>query len=206
MLIGVVRPVIVLPREVEQERLGDILAHELTHARRHDLLYKWFAVAVTGLHWFNPLMMVVRRQLNRACELSCDAAVVHGPGRRRTAALRGDLAGHGRQPAHQGDGAADRHPVRGEGTFEGAAGVCDAAGEKRSGNRRPYPGAGTGPDGCAAIFGAEPTPSAGPEPSPSVGPEPDPVVTPDPNALLADPVLYDLSNGLTAALPAAPEG
>ena len=78
MLLGVVRPTIVLPCGVEEDRLGDILAHELTHARRQELLYKWFAVAVTSLHWFNPLMIVVRRQLNRACELSCDEAVVKG--------------------------------------------------------------------------------------------------------------------------------
>ena len=78
LLIGGLRPLIVLPGGVEPERLPDILAHELTHARRHDLLYKWFAVAVTSLHWFNPLMIVVRRQLARACELSCDAAVVKG--------------------------------------------------------------------------------------------------------------------------------
>ncbi len=194
MLIGVVRPVIVLPREVEQERLGDILAHELTHARRHDLLYKWFAVAVTGLHWFNPLMMVVRRQLNRACELSCDAAVVH------------DLDAVGRR--HYGEtllAMAAKQPPKGMGLL--TATLCEEKAhlkERLVSVMRPVK---KGPataaltlalvlilTGCAAIFGAEPTPSA--------GPEPDPVVTPDPNALLADPVLCDLANGLTAALPA----
>jgi len=79
MLLGVVRPVVVLPVGLEgRERLEDILAHELTHARRHDLLYKWFAVGVTSLHWFNPLMILVRRQISRACELACDEAVVRG--------------------------------------------------------------------------------------------------------------------------------
>lgn len=202
MLIGVVRPVIVLPREVERERLGDILAHELIHARRHDLLYKWFAVAVTGLHWFNPLMIVVRRQLNRACELSCDAAVVH------------DLDAAGRR--HYGEtllAMAAKQPPKGMGLL--TATLCEEKEhlkERLVSVMRPVK---KGPaaavltlalvlvlTGCAAVFGAEATPSAGPEPSPSAGPEPDPVVTPDPNALLADPVLYDLSNGLTAALPA----
>ena len=85
MLLGVVRPAIVLPRGVEADRLEDILSHELTHARRHDLLYKWLAAAVTSLHWFNPLMAVVRRQISHACELSCDEAVTRnmdGPARR----------------------------------------------------------------------------------------------------------------------------
>lgn len=77
MLLGVLHPVIVLPAGVEgEQRLRDILAHELTHARRHDLLYKWFSVAVTSLHWFNPVMLLVRREINRTCELSCDEAVI----------------------------------------------------------------------------------------------------------------------------------
>lgn len=84
MLMGALRPVILLPPEVEEDRLGDILAHELTHARRRDLLYKWFAAAVTGLHWFNPLMPLARREIGRLCELSCDQAVTRGmdPGER----------------------------------------------------------------------------------------------------------------------------
>lgn len=79
MLLGALRPVILLPQGITgKERLRDILLHELTHARRHDLLYRWFAVAVTSLHWFNPLMVLVRREIGRACELSCDEAVVRG--------------------------------------------------------------------------------------------------------------------------------
>lgn len=77
MLLGALRPAIILPMGVEgEERLRDILSHELTHARRHDLLYKWFAALATSLHWFNPVMLLVRREIARACELSCDEAVV----------------------------------------------------------------------------------------------------------------------------------
>lgn len=77
LLLGAVRPVIVLPCGVKDgARLRDILAHELTHVRRHDLLFKWFAAVVTSLHWFNPVMLLVRREIGRACELSCDEAVM----------------------------------------------------------------------------------------------------------------------------------
>ena len=79
LLLGVLRPVIVLPFGVtDTARLRDILAHELTHVRRHDLLFKWFAAVVTSLHWFNPVMLLVRREIGRACELACDEAVVRG--------------------------------------------------------------------------------------------------------------------------------
>ncbi len=96
MLLGAARPLIVLPVGIEErERLEDILAHELTHARRHDLLYKWFVAGVTSLHWFNPLMILVRREISRACELSCDEAVVRGlddEGRRHYSQTLLDLA------------------------------------------------------------------------------------------------------------------
>lgn len=77
LLIGLLRPVIVLPPGItDAARLEDILAHELIHARRLDLPYKWWAAAVGCVHWFNPMVHLVRREIARACELSCDEAVV----------------------------------------------------------------------------------------------------------------------------------
>ena len=73
MLLGVFKPKIVLPRrEYDEELLLNILRHELTHYRRFDTLYKWVATTVLSLHWFNPIAWFMRREFNRACELSCD--------------------------------------------------------------------------------------------------------------------------------------
>lgn len=86
MLIGVLRPTVVLPCNItDSAMLRDILRHELVHARRGDVLYKWFTAAVTSIHWFNPLMPVIRREIGRTCELSCDDAVLRQAG---TAARR----------------------------------------------------------------------------------------------------------------------
>ena len=90
MLIGFLSPCIILPAEAfaangRDAELRHILCHELTHERRHDLLYKWLVVLISSVHWFNPLMIVIRREINRACELSCDEAVLRrlrGPDRR----------------------------------------------------------------------------------------------------------------------------
>ena len=188
MLLGVVRPTIVLPQGVEPDRLGDILAHELTHARRYDLLYKWFAGVVTSLHWFNPLMIVVRRQLSRACELSCDEAVVK----------RLDAAGR----RHYGEtllAMAAGQPPRGMGML--AATLCEEKKHLKERlvsvmkHRRQGPAAvaitlvlAIGLTACAAVLDAQPTASSRP--------------VSDPEALLDDPNLYQLSNGLTVALPA----
>ena len=73
MMLGVFKPKIVLPyREYDEELLNNILRHELTHYRRFDALYKWASVAVLSVHWFNPIAWFIRRELNRACEMSCD--------------------------------------------------------------------------------------------------------------------------------------
>ena len=80
LMFGVFSPMIVLPeREYDEELLLNILRHELTHYRRFDTLYKWVAVAVLSAHWFNPLSWLVRKELNRACELSCDEMLLRSP-------------------------------------------------------------------------------------------------------------------------------
>ena len=73
LMFGVFSPKIVIPeREYDEELLLNILRHELMHYRRYDTLYKWVAVAILSAHWFNPLSWFIRKELNRACELSCD--------------------------------------------------------------------------------------------------------------------------------------
>jgi len=73
MMLGVLRPKIVLPyRDYDQELLLNVLRHELTHYRRFDAVYKWASVVILSLHWFNPIAWFIRRELNRACEMSCD--------------------------------------------------------------------------------------------------------------------------------------
>ncbi len=77
MLLGLYRPLIVLPQGVfSEESARNVLRHELTHYRRGDLYVKWFFVFVASLHWFNPLMPLFRRELDRVCELSCDETVL----------------------------------------------------------------------------------------------------------------------------------
>ncbi|MBR5751670.1 MAG: M56 family metallopeptidase, partial [Clostridia bacterium] len=73
VLLGLVRPVIVLPdREYTSDDLDRILRHELTHYRRGDLALKWLQTLVYAVHWFNPLVYVFRARTTLYCELSCD--------------------------------------------------------------------------------------------------------------------------------------
>lgn len=77
MLVGIFRPVIVLPDvSLPADDLRLILMHEMVHYRRMDILYKWITQIVVCIHWFNPIVYLMRREINRACELSCDERVL----------------------------------------------------------------------------------------------------------------------------------
>ncbi len=81
-MVGIVKPTLVLPaRELTQEQRTNILRHEMTHLKRHDILYKWFIVFVKCLHWFNPMIWAVAKQINAECEISCDMAVTRNMNR-----------------------------------------------------------------------------------------------------------------------------
>ena len=76
MLIGLVKPVIVLPKmHFENEALDIILTHELTHHQRKDILLKMVALIANAIHWYNPAVYILNWQLNMYCELSCDEAM-----------------------------------------------------------------------------------------------------------------------------------
>ncbi|MBS3743829.1 MAG: hypothetical protein KGY48_05710 [Wenzhouxiangellaceae bacterium] len=80
MVLGVTRPKVVLPRDFRtrfsraQQRL--VLAHELTHIRRHDPLWNLVAVVFQCLLWFNPLVHWAASRFRRDQELACDEAVL----------------------------------------------------------------------------------------------------------------------------------
>ena len=81
MLLGIIRPVLLLPAQTDEDQtLAWIFRHELTHFRRQDILYKWFAAVVLAIHWFNPLTIWMGRELAMRCEGSCDEQVVKGLG------------------------------------------------------------------------------------------------------------------------------
>ena len=79
MLIGVLRPTIVLPKKAySNEQLQSILLHELAHMRRFDVAVKWLTLLACAVHWFNPFVWAARREIDHACELSCDEVVISG--------------------------------------------------------------------------------------------------------------------------------
>jgi thiol-disulfide isomerase/thioredoxin len=73
------RPKIVLPLRLtaalDEQQVTMILAHELAHLRRRDHWIRIIELVATLLHWWNPLVWLVRRRLHQVEEQCCDAWV-----------------------------------------------------------------------------------------------------------------------------------
>lgn len=79
-VFGIVRPVVILPRQVllalEPRQLQAVLAHEVCHIRRRDNLTAAIHQCVQVLFWFHPLVWWIGANLLREREAACDEAVV----------------------------------------------------------------------------------------------------------------------------------
>ncbi|TMO44298.1 TonB family protein [Pseudoalteromonas ruthenica] len=80
MLIGFLRPRIVLPSYLVTQHNPDTLAlmieHEHVHLRRHDNIINAAALGCVILMWFNPLTWLGYFSLRRTQELACDELVL----------------------------------------------------------------------------------------------------------------------------------
>ena len=61
----------------KRQALDTALAHELTHLKGHDTGQLLWASLVRALHWFNPMVWLLVRQLRREIELCCDYALLN---------------------------------------------------------------------------------------------------------------------------------
>ena len=79
-VFGIVRPVLVWPRQLGAHLTGDqidgVLIHELAHVRRQDNLTAALHLAVEAIFWFFPPVWWLERQLVRERELACDHAAM----------------------------------------------------------------------------------------------------------------------------------
>ena len=79
-VMGLFRPVIVLPEVIVTGRLAaelePILAHELVHVRRGDLWWGCLQALASRLWWFHPLVLIVCRGLAREAERCVDEELI----------------------------------------------------------------------------------------------------------------------------------
>ena len=76
--LGILRPRVYLPDDLQGTARQTVLLHEQTHIRRRDPLTKPLFYAVACLHWFNPLAWLAFCTFERDMEAACDEAAVRG--------------------------------------------------------------------------------------------------------------------------------
>lgn len=98
---GVLRKIVVLPAawtEWDDDTVRFVIGHELTHVAHCDVVQKILAGAAVCIHWYNPLVWLMRSRMDRDLERSCDEAVIRCEGeesRSRYAETILDLAAAG---------------------------------------------------------------------------------------------------------------
>lgn len=75
-VLGIIKPKIYLPFNIEENEMPYVIAHEQAHIRRKDHWWKPFGFLILTTHWFNPLVWLGYVLLCRDIELACDEKVV----------------------------------------------------------------------------------------------------------------------------------
>ncbi|MEY9971399.1 bla regulator protein BlaR1 [Lysinibacillus sp. RC46] len=77
ILIGILKPTIVLPMyKIPNDELEMVIKHELIHFKKKDLWIRRFMLIATIIHWYNPLIYLLKKEVLMWSELSCDEDVV----------------------------------------------------------------------------------------------------------------------------------
>ena len=75
-VLGIIKPRIYLPFNMNGQDLEHVVAHEQAHIRRKDHWWKPLGFLLLTIHWFTPLMWLAYVLLCRDIELACDEKVI----------------------------------------------------------------------------------------------------------------------------------
>lgn len=75
-LLGIIKPQIYLPFNLNDQEISSVIAHEKAHLQRKDHLRKPLGFLILTLHWFNPVVWLGYILLCRDIELACDEKVI----------------------------------------------------------------------------------------------------------------------------------
>lgn len=76
MLMGMIKPKIILPGGYSLAETKNIILHELCHLKNGDIVIIWIAMLVLCLNWFNPVIWYCFFVLRRDIEVYCDQRVL----------------------------------------------------------------------------------------------------------------------------------
>ncbi len=75
-VLGLIKPKIFLPYNMEEAEAGYVISHEKAHIKRGDHLIKPLAYLLLCVYWFNPLVWISYALLCRDIEMACDERVI----------------------------------------------------------------------------------------------------------------------------------
>ncbi len=107
-VVGVLRPRIVVPSDLEPSQAAMALAHEAAHLRRRDPQWSFVADLVCIAFWFAPPVWICARQMRAEAEAACDAEALLQTGAAKRAYAELLLSFAGPAPANALGGPARR--------------------------------------------------------------------------------------------------
>lgn len=75
-IFGLLHPGIYLPSNIDEAQLDYVLAHERSHLKRLDHVWKTLGYFLLAVYWFNPLVWIAYFLLCKDIELACDERVI----------------------------------------------------------------------------------------------------------------------------------
>lgn len=75
-ILGVIRPGIYLPSDMDEVQTDNVIAHERAHLSRLDHVWKPLGYCLLAVYWFNPLCWLAYVLFCRDMELACDEKVI----------------------------------------------------------------------------------------------------------------------------------
>ena len=74
--VGVFHKRILIPaKEYSDEELHYIILHEYTHLKNNDVLTKLLINSICAVYWWNPLVYLLRKDMQQSLEIRCDGLV-----------------------------------------------------------------------------------------------------------------------------------
>lgn len=75
MVMGLIKPTLLIPKNINRKNIDYIFKHEFVHLKRRDIFYKLIIFFSTTIHWFNPVVHIMAKRAGEDLELSCDEEV-----------------------------------------------------------------------------------------------------------------------------------
>lgn len=75
--MGIINPIIVVPESIQMYGWEKELAytHEFIHIKHWDTLFKALCFVVVALHWYNPLVYYLWKEIETTSEMACDETI-----------------------------------------------------------------------------------------------------------------------------------